>query len=132
MDTEVAPVPRSVSSVDKRSPGATVARRGLETALALPAVDDEHGDPDDSETRPDVDEQGITTIREPRDGTDGHEHPDYDTDDGQDVSQRVELQLLESLWDSRALVAIFGHAHSVPEQKERRPMPADRWASDTR
>jgi hypothetical protein len=128
MDTSVAPVPRSASSVDKRSLGATVARRDLETALALPAVDDEQGDPDDSETRPDVDEQGIPIICEPRDGTYGHERPDDDSDDGQDVSQRVELQLPEALRDLPALGSIFGHADSVPDHKERRPMPADRSA----
>jgi hypothetical protein len=108
-----------------------VARRDLETAFALPAIDEEHGHPENSKTRTNVDEQGVATIGEPREGTYGHEHPDDDSDDGPDVSQRVELQFLEPLRDSRALVAIFGHSHSVPDQKERRPMPADRSPTET-
>jgi len=95
-----------------------VARPVLETAFALPSIDEEDGHPKNGKTGTNVDEQGIATTREPRDGTYGQEHPDDDSDDGQDVSQRVELQLLESLGDSPVSGAIFGHADSVSDQRE--------------
>jgi hypothetical protein len=95
-----------------------VARRDLETASALPAIDEEHGHPENSKTRTNVDEQGIATIGEPRDGTYGQEHPDDDSDDGQHVPRRVELQLLESLRDSPVPGAIVSHAASVSDHGE--------------
>jgi hypothetical protein len=93
-----------------------VVQRTSETTLGLPAVDEEHHHGDYDQARTDVDERGIAPVAEPRCSTYSHERPDDDGNDGQDISQRVELEPPEPPRYLLAFGTILSHGNSVSDQ----------------